>query len=318
MLPTDKDILCGRGMHNFKHAGNIALRTNIFLKLDEYLACQRKREKTAIIRGVIDEVLSEGGSFLKYDTVNKVWFDGGMAAAKIRVGVGFRDAKSPDKLRYVRDMQSSLTTIDDDPEPNDSTSSPQEKISCPSTVQSSSLLDLVVPRNLPSVSSPVANEHLHRRRTSMPRAAFPSLVQSNHQSITNSTQMTNEENSTRNVASIDPFSPRFINSHNKTATAATFLQYALTGVHDETLDASPEQDTKPMHDDTLEEIDIFHDGSPRTFWDAFMQERLIPPKCSSSDDDSGSKDESLFSDTTLNDIFGSVGDISIPWEPLLD
>lgn len=110
--PQVDDVLCGRGgVRMFKHPGNQMLRALTVLKLDEYVACQKKCEKTTIIRYVIRAIFSTGGRFLKYDSDAEAWYDGGLHSAKSRVGVAFRDAKSPNKMQYVRDMQEELINI---------------------------------------------------------------------------------------------------------------------------------------------------------------------------------------------------------------
>jgi hypothetical protein len=66
---------------------------------------KKRAEKTTIIRSVIDQTLRQGGRFLKYDYSSTAWYDGGMAAAKARVGVAFRDARSPTKKMYIAKMK---------------------------------------------------------------------------------------------------------------------------------------------------------------------------------------------------------------------
>lgn len=99
--PSAKDILCGRGIQHYyyTHHGNLALHAFVKnLTLEEYLSCERKREKTAaMVRTIIDKIFSHAGDrFLKRDftSVDSCWYDGGgMDAAKSRVRVAFRDAK---------------------------------------------------------------------------------------------------------------------------------------------------------------------------------------------------------------------------------
>lgn len=104
-VPSNNDVLCGRGLKNFKHAGNQALRHKIIAELDRYLECTRRSDKTAIIRGVVHEIMQEGGRFLKFDFGAKVWFDGGIAAARKRVGVAFRDATDPTKVTFIANLK---------------------------------------------------------------------------------------------------------------------------------------------------------------------------------------------------------------------
>lgn len=105
VTPNNNDVLCGRGIKNFKHPGNQMLRHKIVAELDKYLLCVRRSEKSAIIRGVAEYTLQQGGRFLKYDYHERSWYDGGMAAAKMRVGVAFRDARSPTKARFIENLK---------------------------------------------------------------------------------------------------------------------------------------------------------------------------------------------------------------------
>ena len=95
VIPTDIDVLCGRGTYAYKHPGNQQLRASISAHAHEFGACQQRKEKTAIIQRVIRGVTDGGGRFLKLNPDSDTWYDGGMDAAKYRVGVAFRDALRP-------------------------------------------------------------------------------------------------------------------------------------------------------------------------------------------------------------------------------
>jgi hypothetical protein len=112
--PTDNDILCGRSIHYYTHSGNLALRAFVELKLEDYLSCKRKRDKTELVRAVINTIFRNGGRFLKrrYNaSLDICWYDGGLDAAKSRVSVAIRDAKSTNK---TTDLMKSTTGVVDD------------------------------------------------------------------------------------------------------------------------------------------------------------------------------------------------------------
>lgn len=162
-LHNNNDILCGRGgLHSFQHPGNQLLRALIVLKLDEYLQCKRKGEKTTIIRGVINTIQKNGGRFLKFDSIAKVWYDGGIACAKVRVGVAFRDAKSPNKVRYVKDLRSDIEALRMQHDETNTSIYPQKKKVRPFPAMSSSQAkppsslssDVVRPESLASLIQP--------------------------------------------------------------------------------------------------------------------------------------------------------------------
>lgn len=92
VAPTKNDVKCGRGASNFKHPGNQYLRSLIAPQVELYSTCTVRTQKTAIIRDIIGGIYRMGGKFIKYDHPSLKWYDGGLEAAKIRVGVAFRDA----------------------------------------------------------------------------------------------------------------------------------------------------------------------------------------------------------------------------------
>jgi len=101
LTPRANDVLCGRGPKSFKHQGNQKLRTLIVLSLERYDRCESRKQKTLLIRDIIQSILKEGGRFLKFDKTNDGWFDGGIKAARSRVGFAFRDARTPDKVKCI-------------------------------------------------------------------------------------------------------------------------------------------------------------------------------------------------------------------------
>lgn len=149
--PTKNDVLCGRGMHHFKHPGNQSLHGLIVLYIDKYLQCERKRDKTTIVRTVMKAIFNDGRRFLKYDSSSKSWYDGGLATAKTRVGVAFRDAKVPNKVRYVKDMKAALANLEREPPKTKPKLRPSSKAPSPARVvkptrPSSSDFQLILPQ----------------------------------------------------------------------------------------------------------------------------------------------------------------------------
>lgn len=110
VTPKDQDVLCGRGLAKFHHPGNQLLRTRIVASLEEYkkIGKKKRKEKSILIRRVVDTIMQEDGRFLKLDSVSKEWYDGGMAAAKYRVGIAFRDASTPKKVKCIEVMKEIL------------------------------------------------------------------------------------------------------------------------------------------------------------------------------------------------------------------
>ena len=105
VAPTAADVLCGRGLTPFRHEGNHALRAKIAFNSEKYVHCSSRKAKTVLIHEVILSVMEEGGRFLLHDKMSERWFDGGLEAAKKRVGAAFRDASVPGKVKCLTAMK---------------------------------------------------------------------------------------------------------------------------------------------------------------------------------------------------------------------
>jgi hypothetical protein len=84
MVPTDKDVLLGRGRTNFFHRGNVRFREIVGSKLHAYLSATSRSSKSKIVREIADEVLAES-RFLKQDEKTFVWHDAGLKATREKV-----------------------------------------------------------------------------------------------------------------------------------------------------------------------------------------------------------------------------------------
>lgn len=108
VVPSDNDVLCGRGRVAFRSPGNVYLRALIVGSLEDYVRSSRC-EKTKVIRRIICSIMEHKGSrFLQYDKVAGQWYDGGIAAAKNRVGAAFRDAATPGKVKCIEKLKRAL------------------------------------------------------------------------------------------------------------------------------------------------------------------------------------------------------------------
>lgn len=118
VVPSDSDVMCGRGRVAFQHIGNLRLRARIGLNLEQYNTCGSRTAKTEIIRRIIRSVSMDRGRFLKYDPTAEKWYDGGATAAKNRVGSAFRDASVPDKVKCMEAMKSHIKQTSLPPRPS--------------------------------------------------------------------------------------------------------------------------------------------------------------------------------------------------------
>jgi hypothetical protein len=103
--PRDIDVKCGRGKGCFEHMGNEILRARVALTLEEYSSCWKKEDKTDIINRIVGSLYADGCRFLKYDPDVDMWYDGGIKLAKTRVGIAFRDAMQPNKVKCMDAMK---------------------------------------------------------------------------------------------------------------------------------------------------------------------------------------------------------------------
>lgn len=112
--PTEIDVKCGRGDSNFNHPGNRYLRTLIETKVESFRKCTAQSQKTVIITTIIGVIFSQGGRFLKRapprkNMLSKAWYDGGLTAAKLRVGIAFRDAVARKKRQALEQAKCTVT-----------------------------------------------------------------------------------------------------------------------------------------------------------------------------------------------------------------
>lgn len=108
VIPVDTDVLCGRGLTPFRHPGNQWLRERIALNSEKYMGSCSRKAKTVLIHEVILSVMKEGGRFLQLDKTTGKYFDGGVDAAKNRVGAAFRDASVPGKVKCIKKLKASI------------------------------------------------------------------------------------------------------------------------------------------------------------------------------------------------------------------
>lgn len=296
------------------------------------MACQRKREKTAIIRSLIDEVFSQGGRFLKRDLSNKLWYDGGLDAAKVRVSVGFRDARDPDKLRSIKDMMASLGNSGKDMLNKE----PTEK-SLVSSNQGSSLAELAAVtkrESSPSVPcAPTATDAIIGSKkivkSTEPAGASPRSLSSESTTQTRTSPRKRKKARDKRRQNVGPLagsppSPVPTNAsnndtHDVLATARLLLE-AIAKRNDSGLAVVDEEKNRMREEeDSLEEMEEIEDASDSKFWSAFKRELPVRKRSTSSisEEETSSKEESLFSDETLNEIFGAVDDPIVPWESLM-
>ena len=110
VCPRDIDVKCGRGKHCFQNPGNVLLRVLVANNLEVYRKQPTRMLKTKVVNSVISQVHSQGGRFLELDRHVGLWYDGGIKAAKQRVGSAFRDASQPNKVKCMEILKATIRT----------------------------------------------------------------------------------------------------------------------------------------------------------------------------------------------------------------
>jgi hypothetical protein len=91
-IPSDLDVCCGRGGHNWNLPGNVNFRKLIHAAVGPYLAAPRRNNKTAVVASVVVEIRRQGGHFFKErHGSDSPWYDIGDIAAREKVGHSLRD-----------------------------------------------------------------------------------------------------------------------------------------------------------------------------------------------------------------------------------
>jgi hypothetical protein len=92
MVPSQLDVLLGRGRGIQEHTGNIRCRNLVATYRDRYDAAS-KSEKTEIIRIIVEEVQKWGGRFMERSTDGPAWCVVSDEHARYKVSHGFRNHK---------------------------------------------------------------------------------------------------------------------------------------------------------------------------------------------------------------------------------
>lgn len=100
IIPTEKDVLMGRGGKSNHHPGNMQYRTEIDRLQDRYKETDDKEEKTNISGNLVLHVQSYGGNFLENDDGG--WYIIEDVVARRKVSQALREDKDPEKRRAKR------------------------------------------------------------------------------------------------------------------------------------------------------------------------------------------------------------------------
>ena len=93
-VPSDFDVVCGKGKDCFNRVGNRRFRELVAHNLDVYQAAQTKLDKSAIVISIVDAVRRSspnGGGFVRRNNQTGLWFEIGDAMAREKVGHTIRE-----------------------------------------------------------------------------------------------------------------------------------------------------------------------------------------------------------------------------------
>lgn len=91
-LPKDTDVIIGNGGRVRKHPGNIEFKNIIDSKLKDYASFSLRREKTNMIRSIVNQIHENGGIFVRKDPATGTWFEVDDVSAREKISQAFRNS----------------------------------------------------------------------------------------------------------------------------------------------------------------------------------------------------------------------------------
>ena len=88
--PQINDVICGRGADARNHPGNKRFRLLINIHCDAYKNAS-KSEKTRITKMIVDEILANGGRFMKRDMSTMTWQEIDSRSCREKTGQSLRE-----------------------------------------------------------------------------------------------------------------------------------------------------------------------------------------------------------------------------------
>jgi len=90
-VPRDTDVIVGKGINCYNHAGNKMLRRLVAANLIVYAETSWKKEKSKILSNIVDHIRVKG-SFIKKDRARGQYFDADDFLARDKISQAFRNA----------------------------------------------------------------------------------------------------------------------------------------------------------------------------------------------------------------------------------
>jgi hypothetical protein len=99
VLPTELDVLCGKG--NTHHQGNIRFRRIVADHHQRYPVSMTKHHTMRVSKMILVEVLSQGGRFLRKDSISCKWYVADGKAEKNKISHCVRETKRGHRLNMT-------------------------------------------------------------------------------------------------------------------------------------------------------------------------------------------------------------------------
>lgn len=93
IIPTDKDVLLGRGGMTNNHAGNKRYREEVQKLKPWYQSLDTKQQKKELSQLMVDYVRDYGGRFLQKDNITQQWVEASPQAARKKASQALRESK---------------------------------------------------------------------------------------------------------------------------------------------------------------------------------------------------------------------------------
>lgn len=90
-IPSDNDILCGRGKIYSRHPGNIIFSETVLNSLQLYMNAHNRIARGAVVASIVKQFRSTGLRFIKLDKEKNQWFKLTSEAAQKKTGHAIRD-----------------------------------------------------------------------------------------------------------------------------------------------------------------------------------------------------------------------------------
>lgn len=107
VIPTENDVLCGRGTVSFQHEGNQSFRFLIAYHIPNYQKAQTKKDKMILVNHITHLIFKRGGRFLRPQGSTPLWYAMGLRDSRRKVGHSLRDA-AKGKIKCVKALSEAI------------------------------------------------------------------------------------------------------------------------------------------------------------------------------------------------------------------